>query len=1370
MANTMDSTMANVMKTLLLKYCLNKVLVLPLLFAFIASSASVLAVESVCAVIKIEILQELTLERQGFEAELRVANTLDDKALENIAVDVWFKDENEVLVLASSDPNNLTAKFFIRVQSLENIADVTGSGVIDAGEEALVKWLIVPVPGAANGRERGSLYFVGADFNYSLDGVDSSISVAPDTIYVKPMPLLTLDYFIPQDVVADDPFTPSIEPPVPFTLGVRVQNNGIGDAKNLKIDSAQPKIVENEQDLLINFELLSSYVGDQQVSNSLLLDFGDIKSNQSKVGRWQMEVPLSGRFTEFSAQFSHASDLGGKMTSLLTAANTHFLIQDVVVDLPGRDVIRDFLAEGLSNPSVYESDGSTSDVVDLSAQATLGSEQAVGEYSRYKLSMPVSAGLFYIKLEDTLGGDKELAFVTRSDGKTIDSQNAWLSAEQSSTTQLWSHYINLFDGSGTDSYYFYFKQRVIPPAAPIFQYIPQQTTYEGGSLGFLVAAYDPDGDPVALSAAPLPAGATFVDLVNDSGQLIWSPAIGQAGRYTITYLANDGNQTSSKTALIVVNSADDIDGDGLLDEWELLHFGDLTHDGFGDYDGDGISNQDEHDNGTNPAVPDGPPTPTIFSPAVQGETAELNPELIIENGVYDGPHQIIYRFELYRDPAVSQLVDYYNSVPIDQAGFTRWSPELELQDNSYYYWRVRAYDGYTYSQWANGEFFVNTVNDLPVAPGLSSPQEGLELEDSNALLEVSNASDVDDDVLYYEFMVYSDIELQTLVTQSGILAESESGMTAWAIDQQLNDGQSYYWQVKVTDEHNEFVLSDIFSFIWIMTNQAPPAPQVVLPLDNGEIVLTSTQLTATTVIDPNGDSLSYHYQVDRVNTFDSVDLQIFEVAVDPLLTEQQLALTGLLDNQVYYWRVKAVDPQFAQSSWSSANFFVNTLNEAPSLPTIKNPGDGAWVDSLTPLLELYPSTDIDRDPIQYQFELYLYPELTTLVQSQLVTVPELIINSLGDNAWYYWRAKAIDDEGKASDWTSVNRFFVNDNNFDDPPSFDWIQPQQSLVLPPHSDVLLQWDDQDYDSSAVISLFYSANQDGSDPIIIVQGISEDEDNLADSYSWNIGEIPYGAYYLFVQISDAKSTVLVQAPGLIEAIPEPVIPGNVMVTAEPLIELYEVFANPQGHTFSVTLDKQPEADVVVPIINPSPARLTLDKASLTFRAEDWDIPQFVTITPVNNCEVDGHINYEVVVDFAMSADEAFNGIKGDNVNLLLYNDDPKVYEIDGQYLGQDFTICGLEQVDSFAQGDNYKYQFSVYGKNNGAETFKKMFIKLKEQSLPIVKSTITLNFLNVASQGTAKAENQVQIVVDHEMPVINWLNPEWYSLIINSQQTQ
>jgi len=72
------------------------------------------AQESVCAIVKIEIAQELTLERQAFEAELVIENVLDDMALENIDINVNFLDENDEPVVATSDPNNTEAKFFIR--------------------------------------------------------------------------------------------------------------------------------------------------------------------------------------------------------------------------------------------------------------------------------------------------------------------------------------------------------------------------------------------------------------------------------------------------------------------------------------------------------------------------------------------------------------------------------------------------------------------------------------------------------------------------------------------------------------------------------------------------------------------------------------------------------------------------------------------------------------------------------------------------------------------------------------------------------------------------------------------------------------------------------------------------------------------------------------------------------------------------------------------------------------------------------------------------------------------------------------------------------------------------------------------------------
>ena len=111
---------------------------------------------------------------------------------------------------------------------------------------------------------------------YDLAGEEKVTEVTPDYIFVKPMPEITLDYFLPVDVYGDDAFTPEIEPPVPFSMGLRVNNSGHGTAKNLKIDSAQPKIVENEQGLLMGFNIEGSEVNGKSSADSLLVDMGDI--------------------------------------------------------------------------------------------------------------------------------------------------------------------------------------------------------------------------------------------------------------------------------------------------------------------------------------------------------------------------------------------------------------------------------------------------------------------------------------------------------------------------------------------------------------------------------------------------------------------------------------------------------------------------------------------------------------------------------------------------------------------------------------------------------------------------------------------------------------------------------------------------------------------------------------------------------------------------------------------------------------------------------------------------------------------------------------------------------------------------------------
>lgn len=517
---------------------------------FMLSAQVVMAADSVCAVVKIEIKQELTLERQAFDASMVINNGLENVSLDHVSIDVKFSDSNGNPVLATSDPNDTSASFFIRVDRMEGITDINGSGVIGPKSNAEIHWLIIPAPGSAKQQSLGTLYLVGANLRYNLGGEEQVTQVTPDSIYVKPLPKLSLDYFLTRDVYGDNPFTQAIEVSENFTLGVRVRNNGQGVAKNLKIDSAQPKIVDNEQGLLIGFRINGSYIGDTPANNSLLINFGDIPPSQSKIGRWILESSLSGKFIDISARFSHSDDLGGQLTSLIDQINTHLLIRDVRVDLPGRDKVRDFLALDGDTLRAYESNGVDTLVNDQSNLSHFNLLKQDSQEVLYQLEAPVTAGLMYVKFPDPYQGKKVLRSVTRADGKQIAAENTWLSKTRNGSHL--SYAFNLFDSNTKSQYLIEFTDPAIEPHAPVIQFIPDRSVKAGNQISFIVEASDPDGTIPSIHAAPLPVGAKFTDNAKGVAIFDWTPTKDQTGDYVLSYQASDGVLSSQRSALITV--------------------------------------------------------------------------------------------------------------------------------------------------------------------------------------------------------------------------------------------------------------------------------------------------------------------------------------------------------------------------------------------------------------------------------------------------------------------------------------------------------------------------------------------------------------------------------------------------------------------------------------------------------------------------------------------------------------------------------------------------------------------------------------------------------------------------------------------------
>lgn len=1236
--------------------------------------------EELCAVVLIEIAQELSFERQAFEATMRINNGLDTIALDELKIQVLFEDDKGNVVKASSDPDATDAAFFIRLDDTQNVNNVQSGtegavtdGQVPAAASGVLRWLIIPTAGAAGDGLAGKRYNVGAALSYNAGGKVESLTVTPDTITVKPQPQLTLDYFLTKEVIADDAFTPAIEAPEPYTLGVRIRNSGRGEVKNVKLESAQPRIIGNELGLAINFRITQSFVDEAPAAPTLLLDFGQIAPGKNRNGRWLMESTLSGKFIDFSASFTHPDELGGRLTSLLDATNAHFLLRDVLVDQATRDRNRDFLALVGDELYVFESDSTgqadNAPCMDCTPVNRLNGSLN-GSSTLRTLTVSAQPGFGYVRVADPFQGSKGLQRVVRSNGVALSPHNAWLSKERADDGRSFNYYLNLFDTQADSEYSVEFGELSQEPKAPVFMHVMDRSVHEGGQLGFLLRASDPNGTVPKLTVEGLPTGATFKDEGKGNGIFNWAPLQGQAGRYVVNFKASDGLLETSLPVGIQVFRQGDSDGDGMDDDWEQEQFGNLDRDGAGDFDGDGVSDLDEFNNRTDPKVADATPLPPqLLSPADNAQVADLYPALRVTNSPTQASGQgLSYWFELYADEAMSQLLAKSAAIS-PGSNSTEWvvkpdqlEPEADLHDNRRYYWRVKVSNDKGSSEWLNGRFFINTANDAPTAPVLLSPTPMGLVADAQPLFRFNNSLDVDEDPLTYRVRVFGEDDddfSQPLAEVSGLLPGAD-GVTSWQSPVELDEDRFYFWLVEARDGNGAVTASEPSMFGVSLSNKAPSAPVLAWPLQGQRIAQSEgviLRLDAAT--DPERQPLRYRIQLDDNERFDGaekLDSDWFSAGTDGIQWQVPQALQ---ENRVYHWRARASDGE-QESEWLAGSFQVNQFQESPPLPVADNPATGAWVEVRNPRLAVHPVQDPDGDSISYEFELYNgqgEQPLASQVVSEVHWAPSL---TLADNSWYRWRVRALDSSGLYSAWSEELRFFVNENGVDDAPTLSFVQPSEELTLSGGT-VTIQWVDTDPDSAATIDLY-------ANDLLIASGLAEDADGDGDRFEWSLAGVEPGTYQIKALIRDATSEVWAQSCcSVIVQSPTP----EVRVTPVTSLELDEYGEAVAEIEVSLSRGPQPGNSVTLNLAldNTAEARLLNEQPYLYFTAENWQTPQRIRVQGVDDCAIDGPQTVGLQLLPLHSSDPSFEGL--DPQDVVLTN-------LDNEVEGQTLFVCHYQVV--------------------------------------------------------------------------------------------
>ena len=95
-----------------------------------------------------------------------------------------------------------------------------------------------------------------------------------------------------------------------------------------------------------------------------------------------------------------------------------------------------------------------------------------------------------------------------------------------------------------------------------------------------------------------------------------------------------------------------------------------------------------------------------------------------------------------------------------------------------------------------------------------------------------------------------------------------------------------------------------------------------------------------------------------------------------------------------------------------------------------------------------------------------------------------------------------------------------------------------------------------------------------------------------------------------------------------------------------------------TFTVVLNCEPGDSVTIDLLSDNLAEGTIDLDSLTFMPGNWNVPQTITVTGVDDSSVDGDIGFTIVLSPAVSTDGGFSGIDPNDVAVVNEDDDNTV----------------------------------------------------------------------------------------------------------------
>ncbi|MDE6298845.1 MAG: hypothetical protein K2M10_04280, partial [Muribaculaceae bacterium] len=482
-----------------------------------------------------------------FRGTLEVFNGHENIPMRDVKLNLTITDkEGNIATSHEFQSNPETLKGF------EGELDLLSGWELKAGERGVAEILFIPTRYAAP--ELATVWTFGGSVTYidPFTNLEVTRKLQPVSLTVNPSPVLDLTYFLQRDVFSDDPLTPDVvEASQEAEFALVIHNVGAGEAKNVRLLTRQPEIVDNEKGVLLETSFVSSSLNGEEkhlsLGSSMATDFGTIPAGASAYGQWWFVSFLVGHFIEYDVKATHVTSYDNPDLSLLGDVTVHELIRGIS-DPQSEGGRRLFLANDIADSEdfpdmVYYSDGTP----ETSLSAAEVSVEKTDRSSCELRVIPQNPGWVYGIVSDPTGGRLRVKGIERlSDGAILPADNCWQTAMTLRDGNRPVHENKLHiavNTQGKETYRILFEER---PSAPLevlaIGGIPSDETGAIEPVKSVTVTFNKEVDPESFTSAALKltrAGERVnLDEVEISSltSTDYSISMGEATRYEGYYL------------------------------------------------------------------------------------------------------------------------------------------------------------------------------------------------------------------------------------------------------------------------------------------------------------------------------------------------------------------------------------------------------------------------------------------------------------------------------------------------------------------------------------------------------------------------------------------------------------------------------------------------------------------------------------------------------------------------------------------------------------------------------------------------------------------------------------------------------------------